>query len=73
MATITLEAAPAAAHNDTSGKSLLVRILDQIVESRMRKAMYEVQRYRHLVPDSEVEKAGYRVSLTGDAELPFTR
>lgn len=54
-------------------KNTLARLFAAIMESRMRHAIIEIERHRHLIPVSEVERAGYRVTLSTDAELPFAR
>jgi hypothetical protein len=74
MSTITLrtgvaeEAAPA-----RPKRGFFRRVLDAIVESRMRKAEAELRKYVHLLPEETAEKALSRVSLKNDRELPFVR
>ncbi len=72
MATATLSARLGSAARSPK-KPFLVRVLDAIVESRMRKAMLDIERFRHLIPEDEVKQAGYTATLSCDAALPFTR
>jgi hypothetical protein len=74
MSIITIRtAAPAEAAPTRPGRSFIRRLLDAIIESRMRKAEQEIRKHLHLLPEDIVEKVGYRVSLKNDRELPFVR
>lgn len=74
MATATITVTPVAtAATAPKRAGFFKRVLDAMIEARMRQAAYELNRYRHLIPQDEVAKAGYRVSLTSDAAMPFTR
>ena len=76
MATATITATPTAAIAVAAAPKragFFKRMLDAMIEARMRQAAYELNRYRHLIPQDEVAKAGYRVSLTADEAMPFTR
>lgn len=66
--TIPTEAAPA-----RPKRSFFRRLLDAIIESRMRKAERELRKYLHLLPEETAEKMRFRVSLENDRELPFVR
>jgi hypothetical protein len=54
-------------------KGLLARFCDAMVAARMRQAMVEIGRHRHLIPERTLKSAGYGPTLTNDASLPFTR
>lgn len=47
-------------------KSLLVRFLDALVESRMRKAQAEIRKYRHLMPYTYDERTNRLVKIERD-------
>jgi hypothetical protein len=49
------------------------RLLEALVEARMRQVEREIARYRSLVPHDEAKAGGYRVSYANDEELPFVR
>ena len=50
-----------------SGKSLLARFFDAMVEARMRQATRELAMHRHLLPENSPEKTGS--ALTSDGRL----
>jgi hypothetical protein len=50
-----------------SGKSLLARFFDAMVEARMRQATRELAMHRHLLPENSPEKAGS--AFTSDGRL----
>ena len=45
----------------------------RLSEARMRQAMREIARHRHLVPDHILKSTGYEATLANDGALPFTR
>jgi hypothetical protein len=47
--------------------SLFVRLLDRFVEARMERALYEINRHRHLFDRS------HRIATPERSELPFGR
>jgi hypothetical protein len=61
-----IEAAP------VRGKGLFARLLDALIESRMRRARDEIARHRHLLPP-ELEQAGWKLSERSEDSLPFMR
>lgn len=66
MTTVTYDVAKSA---DAAPKraSLFDRILDRILEARMRRALYEIKRHRHLFDRS------HRIGTPQRSELPFGR
>jgi hypothetical protein len=74
MTTATLRLPTSIADAPTAPKKgLLARFYAALIEARMRHAMQEIARYRHLVPDDIVKNTGYEATLTNDGALPFTR
>jgi hypothetical protein len=49
------------------------RLLNAMAEARMRQAMQELARHRHLVPEDLLKKYGYTATLKDDSRLLFTR
>jgi hypothetical protein len=49
------------------------RVFDAVMEARMRRAMLEINRRRHLVPENLLKKTGYTATLSDDSSFPFTR
>jgi hypothetical protein len=54
-------------------KGLFARIVDAMIEARMRQAMREIAHHRHLIPDHMLKAAGYETTLSNHGALPFTR
>ena len=54
-------------------QELLTRIYHAFIEARMRAAMHEIARRRHLIPEELLKKAGYTATVSDDAAYPFTR
>ena len=54
-------------------RGVFARFIEAMMEARMRQAMREIGRHRHLVPEDMFKAAGYEATLTKDASLPFTR
>jgi hypothetical protein len=53
-------------------RGFLARLLDALIESRMRQAERELRRYRHLMP-GELERAALSVDSRSEDSLPFLR
>ena len=49
------------------------RVAEAMMEARLRAAMRELNRHRHLVPQDVLKKNGYTATLRDDGRLPFTR
>ena len=49
------------------------RLAEAMMEARLRAAMRELNRHRHLVPQDVLKKNGYTATLRDDGRLPFTR
>lgn len=49
------------------------RLFDAFAEARMRAAIRELNRHRHLVPEDMLKKSGYVATLNDDSRFPFTR
>ena len=54
-------------------KSVLARFFDAIAAARMRQAMRELERHRHLIPPHLLKSTGTTATLNDDSKLPFTR
>ena len=55
------------------GKGLFARFYAALVEARMRAAMREIARHRHLIPEHVLKQSGYVATVTQDGAYPFTR
>ena len=51
----------------------LARFVEAMMEARLRAAMRELNRHRHLVPQDLLKKSGYTATVTDDGRFPFTR
>ncbi|MEJ0077828.1 MAG: hypothetical protein WDO17_20805 [Alphaproteobacteria bacterium] len=49
------------------------RLVEAMIEARLRAAMRELNRHRHLVPEDVLKKTGYTATLNDDSRFPFTR
>jgi hypothetical protein len=49
------------------------RFAEAMMEARLRAAMRELNRHRHLVPEDLLKKSGYAATLNDDSQFPFTR
>ena len=49
------------------------RFVDAMMEARLRAAIRELNRHRHLVPKDLLKKNGYTATLNDDSRFPFTR
>jgi hypothetical protein len=49
------------------------RLLEAMMEARLRAAIRELDRHRHLVPEDLLKKSGYTATLNDDSSYPFTR
>jgi len=54
-------------------KGLLTRFFEAMAAARMRQAMRELERHRHLIPPHLLKSAGYEATASDDGKLPFTR
>ena len=74
MTTATLPlSGPLTEARKAPAKGFFARWHEALVAARMRQAMVEVARHRHLIPDHVLKSAGYELTVTNDAALPFTR
>ena len=71
-ATLRISAAPPRARTEPR-KGMLARLFDAMAAARMRQAMRELQRHRHLIPPHLLKSAGYEATASDDSKLPFTR
>ena len=49
------------------------RLLEAMMEARLRAAIRELNRHRALVPEDLLKKNGYTATLNDDSRFPFTR
>jgi len=49
------------------------RLFDAMAEARLRAAIRELNRHRHLVPEDLLKKSGYTATVDDDRSMPFTR
>ena len=74
MTTATLRiSAPLPKARTEPRKGMLARLLEAMAAARMRQAMSELERYRHLIPPHLLKSAGYEATASDDSKLPFTR
>ena len=74
MTTATLRlSTPLPAAETASQKGMFARFIDALVEARMRKAMREIERYRHLIPPHHLKSTGYPATAGDDSAFPFMR
>ena len=74
MTTATLRiSAPLPGTRTEPRKGLLARLFDAMAAARMRQAMREIERHRHLIPPHLLKSTGYTATLNDDSRLPFTR
>ena len=57
----------------TPKRRLFARFYAALMEARMRAAMREINRHRHLIPVDVLKAAGYQATVTKDGALPLTR
>jgi hypothetical protein len=72
MATATLTVTPLAAGR-ANKRGFWRRLYLAIIEARLRAAMHEIAMRRHLIPEDQARKLGYKPTLSGDGALPFVR
>jgi len=56
-----------------SQKGFWTRVLDRIIEARMRQVEREIRMHLHFVPTKTLEEAGYFSRLSNDRNLPFVK
>ena len=54
-------------------KGMWARLFAALTAARMRQAMRELERHRHLIPPHLLKSTGYDATVTDDSRLPFTR
>lgn len=54
-------------------RNLFQRMLDRLVEARMRQAEAFVGQHRHLLPQELETQAGWKISERSENSLPFIR
>ena len=54
-------------------KGFFARLHAALVEARMRAAMREIGRHRHLIPEDMPKMSGYVATLADDGAYPFTK
>jgi hypothetical protein len=74
MSAATFHTPTALPEKRAAGKpSFWSRLFDAMMEARMRWAMLEINRRRHLVPEDLLKKNGYTATVNDDGSFPFTR
>ena len=74
MTAATFHTSTAFPHLRTERKpGFFARLFEGMMEARMRRAMLEIERHRHLVPEDLLKKTGYTATVNDDGRLPFTR
>ena len=56
-----------------SKPGFFARFIEGMMEARLRAAMRELNRHRHLVPEDLLKKSGYIATANDDSRFPFTR
>jgi hypothetical protein len=74
MTTTTLHiSAPLPVARTKARKGILARLFDAMTAARMRQAMRELERHRHLIPPHLLKSTGYTATVNDDSRFPFTR
>ena len=74
MTTTTLRiSAPLPGVRAEPRKGVLARLFDALTAARMRQAMREIERHRHLIPPHLLKSSGNTATVSDDSRLPFTR
>jgi hypothetical protein len=72
--TYDLRKAAATAKDATPAKKgFWARVLDALIEARMRQAEREIRLHRHLVPASQLDELGFKASYKDADKLPFVK
>ena len=71
--TFSPKLAPAAKAAAKLQKGFWARVLDHIIEARMRQVEREIRLHLAHVPAKTLEEAGYFSRLSADRELPFVK
>jgi hypothetical protein len=67
-----IAATPAAA-TKAAGKGFWARVLERIVEARMRQVERELRVHLNYIPRAALEEAGYSSKQSAARELPFVK
>jgi hypothetical protein len=70
VARVTAAAPAARAQAPTARKSWFVRLMDALIEARMRQARREIMKHAHLLPYT-LDERGNRLVKTGSGDMPF--
>ena len=54
-------------------KGLFQRLLDRLIESRMRRAKEFIRQNSHLLPHDLEQQASWKITERSEASLPFVR
>ena len=54
-------------------KNVFARILDALIEARMREAERQIRQHIHFVPEDVLAKAGYKATFQDAEKLPFVK
>jgi hypothetical protein len=77
MATLTYDVGAAARAVETAApatkKGFWARVLDAMIEARMRQAERQIRQHLHLVPEDVLTKSGFRASYKDADKLPFVK
>jgi hypothetical protein len=73
MATATLTSTTPFAAARPTKRGFWHRLYLAVLKARMRAAMREIAQHRHLLPEDQARKLGYKPTLGSDSALPFVR
>ena len=74
MTTATVRlSGPLPAARSKPAKGFFTRFFEALAAARMRQAMRELERHRHLLPPHLLKEAGYQATASDDSAFPFTR
>jgi hypothetical protein len=76
MATLTYDIGAAGAVKSaapSARKGFWARVLDAMIEARMRQAEREIRLHLHLVPEDILAKSGLEATYKGAGKLPFVK
>ncbi len=58
---------------EPQSRNLFKRLLDRLVEARMRQAEESIRQHRHMIPRELAERANWQISERNEDSLPFIK
>ncbi|MCC6946580.1 MAG: hypothetical protein IT539_02330 [Bradyrhizobiaceae bacterium] len=76
MATLTYDLGAAAGTVKAAAparKGFWARVLDAMIEARMREAERQIRQYMYLLPEDVLARSGYKATYKDANKLPFVK